>query len=175
MKIMNKCIILLSFLAILASTKQVNAQNEMVDFDISAVLKALNTGTDNFEELNRRLEEVKARARKEFGEEQAIIDKEQARIDRNAQELAKDNHREAQMLYAEWKQRAEALSKLEVDKELLHERQLALKMRQVIFKDLIVQVEQKLLASLAKQVEKEMELSNLRLGNLIDAVENTEF
>ena len=107
--------------------------------------------------------------------EQQAIDAEQARLERNQAELAKDTHREAQMMYEEWKERSKAISKLRMDEEKLHQKELALSMRKVLFKDQITQAEQKLVSALANQIEEQMRFHNARMVKLKEQLEEVEF
>lgn len=171
---MNKHIILFTLFVLLLGTKNIVAQTNL-DAGIDNVLKALTTGSDNFENLAEKINTLKKEAKAEFDKEQAAIDKEQARIDRNQAELDKDKHREAKMLYKEWVVRSKANEKLMADEEKLHEKKLALTMRETQFKDQIYQAEQKLVSAMAHQIEEQMRIHNARMVLLKEQLEEVKF
>jgi hypothetical protein len=170
---MNKSNILL-FVTILLFQQFAIAQTK-TEKGVESVLDALSSGTDNFEGLSDKLNMLKKGAMADFETEQAAIDAEQARIDRNEAEINKDKHREAQMMYDEWKERSKAISKLRMDKEQLHQKKLALSMRKVQFKDQITQAEQKMVSTLANQIEEQMRSHNNRMKKLKEQLEEVEF
>jgi hypothetical protein len=96
---MKKIQILLIILLIF-QTNLLFSQTEPTD--VTGVLEALSKGTDNVAGLDSILLNWKATMAKEFNDEQKAIDNERRRLDIINQELDKDNHREAQMMYDEW-------------------------------------------------------------------------
>lgn len=172
---MNKqTMILLAFVGLCFFQHKAIGQTE-TEKGVEAVLNALSSGTDNFEILSKKLTDLKKAAIADFDAEQKAIDAEQARIDRNQAELDKDKEREARMMYDEWKERSKAISKLRLDEEKLHQKELALSMRKVLFKDQIIQAEQKLVSALANQIEEQMRFHNARMNKLKEQLDEVKF
>ena len=151
------------------------AQTKNEEGGVKSVLEALNSGTSNFEGLSGKLNELKKSAMADFEAEQEKIDAEQARLDKEQAKLDKDKHREAQMMYDEWKERSKVISKLRMDREQLHQKKLALSMRKVQFKDEITQAEQKMVSTLANQIEEQMRTHNARMKKLKEQLEEVAF
>ena len=172
---MNKQRIILTCFLTLFLFQQFSIAQTKHEKGVESVLNALSSGTDNFEELSSKLNSLKKSAMADFETEQAAIDAEKARLDRNQAELDKDKHREAQMLYDEWKERSKTISTLRLDRELLHQKELALSMRKVQFKDQITQAEQKMVSALAGQIEEQMRSHNSRMKKLKEQLEEVEF
>jgi len=172
---MNKQRIVLTCFLALFLFQQFGIAQTKSEKGVNSVLEALNTGTDNFEGLSDKLNQLKKSAMADFELEQTAIDAEQARLDRNQAELDKDKAREPQMMYDEWKERSKAISKLRLDREKLHQKELALSMRKVQFKDQITQAEQKMVSALASQIEEQMRFHNSRLKRLKEQLEEVKF
>jgi hypothetical protein len=134
--------------------------------DVSGVLEALNQGTDNVAGLDSILLNWKATMTKEFNDEQKAIDNERRRLDIIKQELDKDNHREAQMMYDEWVARSQANTKLMQGRELLHERELGLEMDKMTFRNQLQQAEQKLLSTVANELQEQLNYHNQQMESL---------
>lgn len=134
--------------------------------DVSSVLAALSKGTNNVTDLDSTLFDWKARMVKEFNEEQKMIDTERHRLDIIKQELEKDRHREAQMMYDEWVARSKANTKLMQGRELLHERELTLEMSKMTFRNQLKQAEQKLLSTVANELQEQLNYHNAQMESL---------
>jgi hypothetical protein len=134
--------------------------------DVSGVLEALNQGTDNVAGLDSILLNWKTTMTKEFNDEQKAIDNERRRLDIIKQELDKDNHREAQMMYDEWVARSQANTKLMQGRERLHERELALEMSKMTFGNQLKQAEQKLLSTVANELQEQLNYHNQQMESL---------
>ena len=134
--------------------------------DVTGVLEALSKGTNNVAGLDSILLNWKATMAKEFKEEQQAIDNERNRLDIINQELDKDNDREAQMMYDEWVARSQANTKLMQGRELLHERELALEMSKMTFGNQLKQAEQKLLSTVANELQEQLNYHNAQMESL---------
>lgn len=161
-------LLLCSFLGLSPSFTQ--AQEVGVD----SVLAALDRGSDNFTDLHTALADLRAKANQRFTKEQNEINAERTRLENIEIELAKDKEREAQMMYDEWVDRAKANTKLMQQKELLHQKELALKMEKVVFKDQIKQAEQKLLGTLANRLKEQLDYHNSRMELLKQQLQEVE-
>ena len=170
----NSIITLTMMITCFLTTSSIIAQTQF-DKGVDNVLEALNSGSDNFEELGSKINNLKSTAKAAFEQEQDAINKEQARIDRNQAELDKDKEREAQMMYDEWLVRSKANEKLMLDREQLHERRLALTMRKTQFKDQISQAEQKVVSAMANQIEEQMRIYNTRMKLLKEQLGEVKF
>lgn len=171
---MGKRILFLITISVLFFSVSSNAQTKL-DEGINNVLSALNSSTSDFEELGAKINLLKKNALEIFQAEQVIIDKEEDRINRNQAGLDQDKSREPQMMYDEWVVRSKANEKLMRDKELLHEKKLALAMRKVVFKDKITQAEQKLISTMGNQMEEQMRYYNSRMKILKQQLKDVEF
>ncbi len=145
-----------------------------VEVGVDSVLAALDKGSDNFTGLNTALEDLRAKANQRFTKQQNEINAERIRLKNIEIELAKDIEREAQMMYDEWIDRAKANTKLMQEKELLHEKELSLKMEKVVFKDQIKQAEQKLLGTLGNQLKEQLDYHNTRMKLLKQQLQEVE-
>lgn len=172
----TKTIILSLFF--LMGYSQISYSQTNLEAGVDSVLSALAQGTGNFTDLKSVMINLKTRAAAEFQKEQDAINAEQARLDRIQTELNKDKHREAKMLYDEWVERSKANSKLMLEREKLHERQLDLTMKKVVFKDQVKQAEQKLLATVANHLKEQLDYHNSRmllLKQQLDEVKDMQF
>ena len=142
--------------------------------EVSGVLKALEKGTANVSGLNSTLDDWKKTMAKEFENEQKAIDAERKRLDIIKQELDKDNHREAQMLYDEWTARSQANTKLMQGRELLHERELSLEMKKMTFGNQLKQAEQKLLSTVANELQEQLNYHNQQMESLKKQLKDIE-
>jgi len=170
-------IIILSLVFLLGYSETSYSQTKLEE-GVDSVLAALATGTGNFTGLKSAVMNLKARAAAEFQKEQNAIDDEGARLDRIQAELDKDKEREAQMMYDEWVDRSKANSKLMLEREKLHERHLDLTMKKVVFKDQLIQAEQKLLSTVASHLKEQLDYHNSRMQLLkqqLGEVEEMQF
>lgn len=175
---MKKTKTIILSLLLFVGYSQISYSQTDLEAGVDSVLAALAEGSGNFTDLKSVMINLKARAAAEFQKEQEAINAEGARLDRIQDELDKDKHREAQMMYDEWVERSKANSKLMLEREKLHERNLDLTMKKVVFKDQVKQAEQKLLSTVANHLKEQLDYHNSRMHLLkqqLGEVEEMQF